>query len=56
MTVGIRTGDTTTKERSAQKKNNADLLISQTPEKLAIMLLPKGYANTFKDWLRSRNR
>jgi len=48
MTVGIRTGDTTTKERTAQKKNMPDLLIT-TPESLQLLLATKGYDKIFKD-------
>jgi ATP-dependent Lhr-like helicase len=48
MTVGIRTGDTATKERTAQKKNMPDLLIT-TPESLQLLLASKGYAKTFED-------
>lgn len=48
MTVGIRTGDTTTKERAQQKKQMPDLLIT-TPESLQLLLATKGYAKIFKD-------
>ncbi|MEP3207989.1 MAG: ligase-associated DNA damage response DEXH box helicase [Maribacter sp.] len=48
MTVGIRTGDTTTKERAQQKKQMPDLLIT-TPESLQLLLATKGYKNIFKD-------
>ena len=48
MTVGIRTGDTSTKERSQQKRNMPDLLIT-TPESLQLLLSSKGYAKVFKD-------
>ena len=48
MTVGIRTGDTTTKERSQQKRTMPDLLIT-TPESLQLLLSSKGYENVFKD-------
>lgn len=48
MTVGIRTGDMATKERTAQKKNMPDLLIT-TPESLQLLLASKGYAKTFED-------
>jgi ATP-dependent Lhr-like helicase len=48
MTVGIRTGDTAIKERTAQKKNMPDLLIT-TPESLQLLLASKGYAKTFED-------
>jgi ATP-dependent Lhr-like helicase len=48
MTVGIRTGDTSTKERASQKKNMPDLLIT-TPESLQLLLATKGYPKIFKD-------
>jgi len=48
MTVGIRTGDTTIKERSQQKRNMPDLLIT-TPESLQLLLSSKGYESVFKD-------
>lgn len=48
MTVGIRTGDTTTKERSRQKRGMPDLLIT-TPESLQLLLSSKGYDKVFKD-------
>jgi ATP-dependent Lhr-like helicase len=48
MTVGIRTGDTSTKERSQQKKQMPDLLIT-TPESLQLLLATKGYDKQFKD-------
>ena len=48
MTVGIRTGDTTTKERAQQKKQMPDLLIT-TPESLHLLLATKGYDRIFKN-------
>ncbi len=48
MTVGIRTGDTTTKERARQKRQMPDLLIT-TPESLQLLLATKGYDKLFKD-------
>lgn len=48
LTVGIRTGDTSTKERVQQKKNMPDLLIT-TPESLQLLLASKGYDKMFKD-------
>ena len=48
LTVGIRTGDTSDKERAQQRKNMPDLLIT-TPESLQLLLASKGYAQTFKD-------
>ena len=46
LTVGIRTGDTSTSERAKQKKNIPDLLIT-TPESLHLMLGTKGYKKVF---------
>ncbi len=48
MTVGIRTGDTSTKERAQQKRQMPDLLIT-TPESLQLLLATKGYPKLFKD-------
>ena len=48
MTVGIRTGDTTTAERAKQKRSMPDLLIT-TPESLQLLLSSKGYNKVFKD-------
>ncbi len=48
MTVGIRTGDTSAKERAQQKKQMPDLLIT-TPESLHLLLATKGYAKIFKN-------
>ena len=48
LTVGIRTGDTTTSERARQKKMMPDLLIT-TPESLQLLLSSKGYYEVFKD-------
>ena len=49
--VGTRTGDTSTKERTAQKKMLPHLLVT-TPESLHVMLSGKGTAELFKhlDW------
>ncbi|MEM9143490.1 MAG: ligase-associated DNA damage response DEXH box helicase [Bacteroidota bacterium] len=47
MTVGIRTGDTSTNERAQQKRNMPDLLIT-TPESLQLVLATKGYPAVFK--------
>ncbi|MAN59030.1 MAG: DNA ligase-associated DEXH box helicase, partial [Flavobacteriaceae bacterium] len=47
LTVGIRTGDTPQSERTKQKKNMPDLLIT-TPESLMLLLATKGYEKTFK--------
>lgn len=48
LTVGIRTGDTSTVERNRQKKEMPDLLIT-TPESLQLLLATSGYAAIFKD-------
>ncbi|WP_010227301.1 ligase-associated DNA damage response DEXH box helicase [Gillisia marina] len=48
LTVGIRTGDTSQKERAAQKRMMPDLLIT-TPESLQLLLASKNYDKTFKD-------
>jgi len=48
MTVGIRTGDTSAKERAKQKTSMPDLLIT-TPESLQLLLSSKGYDKTFKN-------
>jgi ATP-dependent Lhr-like helicase len=49
--VGVRTGDTSNKERAAQKKALPQLLVT-TPESLHVLLSTKGYADQFKqlDW------
>ena len=46
MTVGIRSGDTSTSERTKQKNKMPDLLIT-TPESLQLFLATKGYDKTF---------
>ncbi len=46
MTVGIRTGDTSSKERAQQKNQMPDLLIT-TPESLQLLLASKGYQKMF---------
>ena len=48
MTVGIRTGDTSAKDRAKQKTQMPDLLIT-TPESLHLLLGTKGYPKLFKD-------
>ncbi|MGM0390863.1 MAG: DEAD/DEAH box helicase, partial [Bacteroidota bacterium] len=48
LTVGIRTGDTSQKDRASQKKNMPDLLIT-TPESLQLLLSSKDYDKTFKN-------
>lgn len=44
--VGIRTGDTTAKERTKQKKQIPEFLIT-TPESLQLLLAQKGYKDLF---------
>jgi ATP-dependent Lhr-like helicase len=48
ITVGIRTGDTSQKERAAQKRNMPDLLIT-TPESLQLLLSSKKYDHLFQN-------
>ena len=48
ITVGIRTGDTSQKERAAQKRNIPDLLIT-TPESLQLLLSSKKYDHLFQN-------
>jgi ATP-dependent Lhr-like helicase len=48
FTVGIRSGDTSTKDRAAQLKSMPDLLIT-TPESLHLLLASKNHAALFKD-------
>lgn len=48
LSVGIRTGDTSQKDRAAQKKSMPDLLIT-TPESLHLLLSSKDYDKTFKN-------
>jgi len=47
LTVGIRTGDTSQSERTKQKRQMPDLLIT-TPESLMLLLASKGYNKTFE--------
>jgi ATP-dependent helicase Lhr and Lhr-like helicase len=47
LTVGIRTGDTSSSERAKQKSKMPDLLIT-TPESMQLMLASKDYASVFK--------
>lgn len=47
LSVGIRTGDTSTKERAAQKRKMPNLLIT-TPESLQLLLASKAYDKTFQ--------
>ena len=46
--VAKRTGDTSAKERAAQKKNLPQILIT-TPESLQLLLATKGYEKMFKN-------
>ena len=46
LTVGIRTGDTSTSERQKQRRSMPDLLIT-TPESLQLLLATKGYPQIF---------
>lgn len=46
LTVGIRSGDTSQKERAAQKRAMPNLLIT-TPESLQLLLASKGYDKVF---------
>ena len=48
MTVGIRTGDTSARERAKMRTNMPDLLIT-TPESLQLLLSSKDYKKTFKN-------
>jgi ATP-dependent helicase Lhr and Lhr-like helicase len=47
-TVGVRSGDTSVKERARQKTKPPQFLIT-TPESLHLLLAQKGYAEFFKD-------
>ena len=47
LTVGIRSGDTSSAERAKQKGKMPDLLIT-TPESLQLLMASKGYAKTFE--------
>ena len=46
--IAIRSGDTTTAQKTKQKKNMPQLLVT-TPESLHLLLSQKGYAEMFKD-------
>jgi len=45
--IGVRSGDTSLKERAKQKENPPELLIT-TPESLHLLLAQKGYKDFFK--------
>lgn len=47
LTVGIRTGDTSSSEKTRQKTKMPDLLVT-TPESLQLLLASKGYETVFK--------
>lgn len=47
LTVGVRTGDTSSSDRSKMRNKMPDLLVT-TPESLQLMLASKDYANMFK--------
>ncbi|MES2704729.1 MAG: ligase-associated DNA damage response DEXH box helicase [Bacteroidota bacterium] len=46
--IGLRTGDTSTKERTQQKKAMPHALIT-TPESVHLLMAAKGYTETFKN-------
>lgn len=46
--IGLRSGDTSTKERAAQKRKMPHALIT-TPESMHLMLAAKNYTDTFKN-------
>jgi len=46
LTVGIRSGDTSSSERARQKRSMPDLLVT-TPESLMLLLATKGYDKMF---------
>ncbi|MCO6149229.1 ligase-associated DNA damage response DEXH box helicase [Flavobacterium sp. NRK1] len=48
LTVGIRSGDTTSAERSRQKTKMPDLLVT-TPESMQLLMASKGYDTIFKN-------
>lgn len=48
ISIGVRTGDTSSSERQKQKRNMPDLLIT-TPESLHLLLATKGYPKTFNN-------
>lgn len=50
LTVGVRTGDTPSKIKQAQKKKMPDILIT-TPESLHVLFSNKGYQGLFKNLL-----
>ena len=48
LTIGLRNGDTSNKERSAQRKGLPQILVT-TPESLQLLLATKGYSELFKN-------
>ncbi len=48
LSVGIRSGDTSPKERAKQRRSMPDLLIT-TPESMHLLLATKGYDDIFRD-------
>ncbi len=46
--IAIRTGDTTSAQKTKQKKNMPQMLVT-TPESLQLLLSQKGYADVFKN-------
>src|ERR1700761_1190754 len=47
-TIGLRTGDTSAKDRAKQRKTMPNALIT-TPESVHLLLAQKGYTDTFKN-------
>ena len=45
--IALRTGDTSAKDRAAQKRNTPQVIVT-TPESLHLMLATKGYADLFR--------
>lgn len=47
LTIGLRNGDTSNRERNAQRKGLPQILVT-TPESLQLLLATKGYSELFK--------